>query len=302
MGAGTLTPLHPDMQAVLDAEPSPPAPPPGERDVADLRAEADAATSELSGIPLPVHRVRLLDLGGVPVRLYLPSAEPALPVVVFCHGGGWVTGSLRSYDPFCRRLALASGAAVASVGYRLSPEATFPAALDDVETALTELRARGAELGLDSARPAVAGDSAGGQLAALAALRDREKIAFQALLYPALDPGCSSASHREFAEGYRLFSAEMAWFWKSYLGEADLPAEGDLAGAPPAYVLSAEYDPLRDEAEAYAERLLAAGVPVELRRFAGTLHGFARWFALTDLADAAVEEVGAALRAGLRGV
>jgi acetyl esterase len=243
--------------------------------------------------------VRLLELGGVPVRLYLPTEHSALPAVAFCHGGGWVTGSLRSYDPFCRRLALASGLAVASIDYRLSPEATFPAALDDVETVVRELSAHGGEMGLEGARLAVAGDSAGGHLAALAARRHPETISFQALIYPALDSECATSSHRDLAEGYRLTSAEMKWYWSAYLDGAELPDEGELAGAPPAYVLSAEHDPLRDEAEAYAERLRAAGVPVAQRRWPGTLHGFIRWFALTHLATEAVEELGAALRAGL---
>lgn len=290
--------LHPEIQAVLDDEPAD-APPPWERRVEELREEADAATGELSGLPQPVHRVRLLELGGVPVRLYVPVAGGPLPVVAFCHGGGWVSGSLRSYDPFCRRLANASGTAVASIGYRLAPEATYPAQLDDVDAVLDELLARGEELGVDGARLAVAGDSAGGHLAALAARRRPRDISLQALIYPGLDPACATDSHRELSQGYRLSSAEMAWYWQSYLGGAELPPEGTLSGVPPAYVLTAEFDPLRDEAEQYADRLRAAGVPVVVRRWPGAVHGFARWFALTSLAQQAVDELAGELRRAL---
>jgi acetyl esterase len=298
VGAGHLTGLDPTIKAVLDLEPASAAAL-WERPVEELRAEADEATAVLSGPGEAVERAEELELGGVPVRLYSPVRERPLPVVAFCHGGGWVAGSLHSYDPFCRRLANASGLAVVSVGYRLAPEHTFPAQLEDVEAVLGALEARGAALGLNPAAIAVAGDSAGGHLAALAARRSPARVRLQALVYPALDPACATASHRELSDGYGLSAAEMGWYWRTYLGGRELPGEAGLASAPPAYVLTAEYDPLRDEAEAYAARLRAAGVSVQVRRWPGTAHGFARWLALTPLAAEAVGELADALRAAL---
>jgi acetyl esterase len=295
--------LHPDIQAVLDADPLP-GPPPWEQPLQEMRAEAEATAAEMSGPGEPVGRVGDVVVpgpaGDIHVRVYSPASDAA-PLLVFCHGGGWVTGSVDSYDPFCRRLANATGAVTLSVSYRLAPEHSWPSAVDDADGVLSWAREHADELGGDPDRIGVAGDSAGGEIAATIARRRSDVVRFQALVYPAIDPTRSSESHREFATGFRLTSEEMGWYWRQYLGDAPpaaVYADG-LRGAPAAYVLTADCDPLRDEGEIYAERLRAAGVPVELRRWPGTVHGFVRWFAVTDLAAAAVEELAQAFRVAM---
>jgi acetyl esterase len=243
--------------------------------------------------------------GAIPVRVY------ALPGIVYFHGGGFVIGGLDSHDGTCRALANASGCAVVSVDYRLAPEHRFPAAPEDCYAALRFVAEHGEELGIDPRRLAVAGDSAGGNLAAVTALLARERrgpdLRFQLLVYPVADHAFDTASYRDNAEGYFLTAAMMRWFWGHYL---ERPEQGDdplasplrakdLAGLPPALVITAEYDPLRDEGEAYAERLRKAGVAAELLRYDGQIHGFFSLFDALDDGRAAVERAGAALRAAL---
>jgi acetyl esterase len=217
-------------------------------------------------------------------------------------------GSVESFDTVVRALANASGAVVASIEYRLAPEDPFPAGLDDVLCAVRWLAANAAGLGADPERLAIAGDSAGGNLATVAArrLRGELDLRLQALIYPVTDAGVNTPSYREFGEGYGLTAASMQRFWNLYLDGADgldpdaSPLRSDdLAGSPPALVLTAAADPLRDEGEAYAEALREAGVPVEARRVEGTVHGFWRWLAATSVSRRTVDEVGAALRAAL---
>ena len=217
-------------------------------------------------------------------------------------------GSIDSFDTVVRALANAAGAIVVSVGYRLAPEAPFPAGLEDCLCATRWLAEHAGELGGDPRRLAVAGDSAGGNLAAVVArrLRGEVDLRMQVLIYPVADAGCNTASYREFGERHGLTAASMQRFWNLYLDGADgmapdaspLRAE-DLAGLPPAYVLTAGFDVLRDEGEAYAEALREAGVPTTARRFDGAIHGFWRWLAAAKLSRAAVDEVAAALRARL---
>jgi acetyl esterase len=246
--------------------------------------------------------------GEIPVRIYRPRASAAvgLPVLAFFHGGGWVFGGLDSHDAVCRILAHEAGALTVSVDYRLAPEHAFPAAYEDCLAATRWLLANAGELGGDARRLAVAGDSAGGNLAAAAclALRDRpRRPVFQLLVYPATDMAADSDSHRAFADGYLLTRAAIAWCLERYLrgGNADdvcaspLRAQ-DLAGAAPALVQTAEFDPLRDEGKAYADKLAAAGVPVTHTCYAGMIHGFVRMGALVDAAGEALSEGAAALR------
>jgi acetyl esterase len=249
--------------------------------------------------------------GAIPVRVYAPAAGRGLPGIVYFHGGGFVIGGLDSHDGTCRALANASGCAVVSVDYRLAPEHRFPAAPEDCYAALRFVAEHGEELGIDPRRLAVAGDSAGGNLAAVTALLARERrgpdLRFQLLVYPVADHAFDTASYRDNAEGYFLTAAMMRWFWGHYL---ERPEQGDdplasplrakdLAGLPPALVITAEYDPLRDEGEAYAERLRKAGVAAELLRYDGQIHGFFSLFDALDDGRAAVERAGAALRAAL---
>jgi acetyl esterase/lipase len=234
----------------------------------------------------------------------------ALPLVAYLHGGGWVVGTIEAFDPLCRALANASGALIASIGYRLAPEHPFPAALEDARAAVRWLAANARELGADPDRMGIAGDSAGGNLATVIARRLRDDggppLRFQALIYPACDSGLNTPSYRDAATGFGLRPESMRRYWELYLGGADgrhpdaspLQAE-DLAGLPPAYILTVRDDVLRDEGEAYARALEAAGVPVTLRRYDGAVHGFFRWLAKAELARRAVVETGAALRAGL---
>jgi acetyl esterase len=249
--------------------------------------------------------------GHVPVRLYMPEAPGGRPpLLVYLHGGGWIMGSRASYDPTCRALAVASGVAVLSVEYRLAPEDPFPAAVDDASAALTWAAAEGHALGADPSRLAIGGDSAGANLAAVAARRARDaggpELAFQLLIYPVVDAAHGSGTYEEFADGPGLTRETMRFCWDAYLDGADphdpdaSPLQaGDLAGLPPALVVAAEIDPLRDEGEAYARALEAAGVPVELRRVPGAVHGFWRFGAVSRLARETVASTGASLREAL---
>jgi acetyl esterase len=280
--------------------------------VDQARAGHETETRVLSGPGEEVAEVRdiVVDAacGGIPVRVYRPAGETPLPVIAYLHGGGWMIGSIDSFDTVARALANASGAIVASVGYRLAPEDPFPAGLEDCLCAVRWLTAHAGELGGDAARMAIAGDSAGGNLATIVArrLRGEVELRLQALVYPVTDAGCNTSSYREFGVGHGLTAASMQRFWNLYLDGADglhpdaSPLRSDdLAGSPPALVLTAECDPLRDEGEAYAVALRDAGVPVEARRVPGTLHGFWRWLAVAEVSRRTVAEVGAALRRAL---
>lgn len=248
---------------------------------------------------------------GIPVRLYWPSqAEQARPALVFYHGGGFVLGDLDMVDGSCRSLANESGCIVASVDYRLAPEYRFPAAADDSYAAYQWLRAEAGTLGVDPSRIAVGGDSAGGNLAIVSSLmaRDRREPmpAFQLLIYPVADSNCDSPSYAEFATGYGLTADAMRYYWRNYLAD---PADGrnpyaspllaDLNGLPPAFVLTAEFDPLRDEGEALAGKLVEAGVSVALRRFDGQIHGFFHLGHIIPGGREAISEAASALRNAL---
>jgi acetyl esterase len=255
-------------------------------------------------LPLPV--VADLVADGVPCRLYAKAANA--PVFVYAHGGGWCYGSIETVDRFCRRVADRSGCAVLSVGYRLAPEHVFPAALEDVETVLGYVRREGAGLGVDPSRLAVGGDSAGGQLATVAARRQRDAatpLDHQVLIYPAIDPMTASESFAELGE-YGLDRASMKLAWETFVPEPAqrfspdvAPLAADLAGMPSTLIITAEYDVLRDEGADYADALIAAGVPVVHARYAGMNHGFARKLVLFDAARAAADQVAASLRAAL---
>ena len=213
--------------------------------------------------------------------------EDLLPVIVFFHGGGWVVGSLKSHDAMCRRLSNAAEAIVLSVDYRLAPEAKYPAAAEDCYAATVWASKFIENFGGDPSRLVVCGDSAGGNLAAVVALMARDRggppIAGQVLLYPITDHNFDTKSYKENGSGYFLTTETMKWFWKHYLATPEQGAEpyasplrGDLKGLPPAIVLTAEYDPLRDEANAYASKLQEAGVAVRRIACMGHVHGFLR--------------------------
>ncbi|KAA2252572.1 alpha/beta hydrolase [Solihabitans fulvus] len=252
--------------------------------------------------PLAVHRVADRDIAGpdgtrLPVRIYWPGGDTgsARPIVVFLHGGGWVLCSVDTHDQTCRRLAVGADAIVVSVEYRRAPEHRFPTPVHDAHAALSWAAGHAAALGGDPDRVAVAGDSAGGNLAAAACLLARDlgapRIAAQLLLFPILDHGADTASHREYRDGHFFTSAHLRWYWAQYLADrADgdhpyaSPLRADLAGLPPAHIVTAECDLLRDEAMGYAERLRAVRVAATFRCYPGLFHGF---LAFEDQLDAA---------------
>jgi acetyl esterase len=255
-------------------------------------------------------------VGQIPLRVYRPAGVPdatRLPVYVYFHGGGWVIGDLESHDVLCRQLTAESGACVIAVDYRLAPEHKFPAAADDAWAATRWIAAHAAELGVDGARLAVGGDSAGGNLAAVVALLAREAggpaIALQVLIYPVTDVGSESKTYTDFAEGYMLTRESMRWFTAHYLARKEDAADwrvsplraSSLAGLPPALVITAGFDPLRDEGAAYATRLREAGVRVDYVSFGGMIHGFVGMGRVLESALRAVSLIGGSLRQALGG-
>jgi acetyl esterase len=249
--------------------------------------------------------------GDLPVRIYTPDAPAPRPVIAFFHGGGFVICSVDTHDGLARRLANAIGAVVVSVEYRLAPECRFPGPAEDCYSATVWAHEHADELGGDPGRLMVAGDSAGGNLAAVVTHMARDRggppITFQALIYPVIDAACDAPSYTENAEGYFLSADGMQWFWAHYLGpdgdgahpHASPIRADDHSGLPPAVVITAEYDPLRDEGEAYGEALRAAGVPVTVRRYDGMIHGFVSMPMLFPEADDAIALVVDSLPAAL---
>ncbi|HLZ72939.1 MAG TPA: alpha/beta hydrolase [Dehalococcoidia bacterium] len=307
-------PLDPQARAVLDQMAALGDPPLGTATVEETRRNMAARRAGMPpGEPVAKTEDRSVPgpAGSVPVRIYTPEGRAPFPVLVYFHGGGWVIGDIESHDASVRALTNRSGCVIVSVDYRLAPEHKFPAAADDCFAATQWAAAHAAEFGGDASRLAVGGDSAGGNLAAVVALMAKERggprIAFQLLIYPVTDHNYETASYSENAEGYLLSRDSMVWFWNHYL---NTPAEGknpiasplqaaDLAGLPPALVITAEFDPLRDEGEAYAKRLKAAGVRVTATRYDGMIHGFFGMFLQIDKAKLALDEAAAALCAAL---
>lgn len=250
--------------------------------------------------------------GTIPARVYTPKTlrtkEGLAPCLVFFHGGGWVIGNLETHDVVCRKLAHEGELIVISVDYRLAPEHKFPAAVDDAVTATNWIAANASRLGIDPARLMVGGDSAGGNLAAVVSLHTRDhggaKIAGQVLVYPATEFARTHASHREPETSILLTHSVIGWFANHYMGDADRsdwrasPARAKtLGGLPPAYVLTAGADPLRDEGDEYAAKLKEAGVPVAYKHFPGQFHGFFTMGKLLKQADVAVTDIATWLKA-----
>jgi acetyl esterase len=280
--------------------------------VADARALMTAMAGMSGTRDLPLAKVENRTIPGpagqIPVRIYTPNGTGPFGLLVFFHGGGWVIGNLDTHDGTCRELAHGAGCVVMSVDYRLAPEHKFPAAADDCYAATAWAAAHAAEIGADPARIAVGGDSAGGNLTCVVALMARDKggpaLCFQLPIYPATSTALDMPSYVENATGYLLETEAMVWFWGHYL-ESQTDGESpyasplraqDLKGLPPAFVITAEFDPLRDEGERYAKRLQDAGVPTTLKRFDGMIHGFIGMSAIMDQAKTGIADCCAALK------
>lgn len=308
--------LDPQMKTILDQMAAAKAP--AFYQSTPIAARAQMARQTAKGEPAAVARVENRAIAGpggdLPVRIYTPLGGAPIGALVYFHGGGWVVGSLDMVDQPCRILANASRCVTISVDYRLAPEHKFPAGPEDCYTAVHWTAANATALGC-APRIAVGGTSAGGTLAAATALMARDRggprIDYQLLIYPATRRELDTPSQLEFSEGnyYILSRADMEWFWGHYLADASdaknpyaCPARAaTLKGLPPAMVMTAEFDPLRDEGEVYAMRLEADGVPTVLKRYAGVTHGFFGMPSILEKSRLAIADAGAALRSAFAG-
>ena len=305
-------PLDPQIQAMRDRRAENGSAQLYTLNIDQARAEDLASIRATGGEPEPVYEVvdQLLPGpdGDLPVRVYRPSAERPLPALLYYFGGGWTLGSIDTSDGICRSLANAAGCLVVTVEYRLAPEHPFPAAVEDCHAALRWVAAQAGELGADPARLAVGGDSAGGNLAAVVSLlahADEDlDLAGQLLVYPNTDQLADTGSIIENDDPWLFNRHSVDWYRRHYLAtpqDAENPLASplrakDLGGLPPALVITAEYDPLRDQGEEYARRLAEAGVPVELSRYPGMVHGFFGMAGTVDGGREAIAQAAAHLR------
>ena len=305
--------LYPEVRALLEANEAAGAAAVENLSPEEARQAALDALKAVAGQPEDVGRVEDLSIPHparpIPIRVYTPAAEGPFPCLVYFHGGGWVLCDLDTHDAVCRAISKRAGAVVVAVDYRLSPEHKFPAAVEDCYAATEWVAANAARLGVDPRRIAVGGDSAGGNLSTVMCLKSRDEggpaLALQVLVYPVTNlASFDTPSYREFAEGYYLTRAEMEWFRGHYLArieDAQSPYASpllapDLHGLPPALVITAECDTLRDEGEAYARRLADAGVEVACTRYGGMIHPFFSLGAVFSSGRRAIEQVAAAVR------
>jgi acetyl esterase len=307
--------LDPQMKALLDQAAAAGGKPFHDMTPAEARQAIETMFAAFRGTPKEVGKVEDRKVPGpagqIPIRIYTPAGNGPFGALVYFHGGGWVIGNIETHDIVCRDLTAGAGCVTVSVDYRLAPEYRFPAAPEDCYAATKWVAENARALGIDANRIAVGGDSAGGNLAAVVSqmARDRggPKIAFQLLVYPATDCHNETPSQREFTQdGYILSRADMDWFYGHYLNAGDktnpyaCPALAkSLAGLPPAFVITAEVDPLRDEGEAYAEALRKAGVKVKMKRYNGVCHGFFSMAALIDKGKEAIADCCAELRTAI---
>jgi acetyl esterase len=308
--------LDPDLQLMLRLQRIGGRTADGTESPAQRRWAVDTGSQMIAGEPIGRVVTRELtipaDWGPLPARLYVPeSAAVESGLLVYYHGGGWVLGSLDSHDALCRYLATRAGVRVLSIAYRLAPEHKFPAGVDDALTALRYALSHAAELGADPIRVAVGGDSAGANLAAvvsyLCARSGEPGPLFQLLFYPAVDAVNRAPSRDLFSTGFYLTDEDGTWFDQHYVEPGtdrrdprlSILLADDLSGSPATYLVTAGLDPLRDEGEAFAHKLQAAGVPTVLRRQYGLMHGFASMFGVSDRCREAVAEAASALRTGL---
>ncbi len=312
-------PVDPQMQAVIERAAKSGLPPYYTLSAAEARRLYKETRAILGPAVPDVAESRDLAADGpagpIPLRLYrgfITQADAPLPVLMYFHGGGWTIGDLDTHDIVCRTLANKGRCAVLAVDYRMGPEHKFPAAVEDCVAATRWVAAQAGALGLDPARIAVGGDSAGGNLAAVVSLILRDAggppLVFQALVYPATDQRMDTGSHASFAEGYLLTRGNMLWFRDNYLAPADYAdwrasplLAADLARLPPAHIITAGYDPLRDEGRAYSDRLVAVGVPVVYECFEGMAHGFLTMGGVVAAANHALYRLGQSLAQAFKG-
>jgi acetyl esterase len=307
--------LHPQLAEMVDAAALFEAATPEE--FRAMRDDYVQTAIRLGGALEPVSRVEDVVIarpgGGaaLPARAYWPTAVDPVGALVWLHGGGWCIGDLDGFDRVCRSLCNAASATVVSVDYRLAPEHRYPAAVEDADLAVAWATGHGAaQLGFDPARVAIGGDSAGGNLSAVAALHAKDALRAQLLVYPVVDAGMDTGSYREHGDFPLLTAEAVAFCWRTYVGGDDLARASepdasplraaDLSGAPPAYIAVAGHDVLHDEGIAYARALEAAGVPVTVRDFADMAHGFIRWGGVVDRTRELVADLGAFARDALR--
>ncbi len=307
-----------DLQNILEMIKAAARPPYREMPVAEARAGYQVMVNLLDPDKEPIHRTQDRTIPGpageIPVRIYWPretAAGESLGVFLYLHGGGFVIGDLDTHDPLCRRLSNRGDCIVVSVDYRLAPEHAFPASGEDCVAAMQWCAANAIEFGGDNRRLAIGGDSAGGNLSAVCALHARDnggpELSLQLLIYPGVAPRMDSPSHEAFGEGYLLTRENMDWFMEQYIGNRDLSDDpgfapliaGDHSNLPPAEIIVAGYDPLRDEGMAYAEVLGAAGVPVNLVNYEGAVHAFMQFHSTSAACRDAVEHCGKVLKQAL---
>ncbi len=307
--------VHPDIKALLDQLNQDEGPRIWEMSTSEARELYQGMAAMLDPTDVPIGKVEDMSFttaaATVPVRVYTPVAAPGgpLPCLVFYHGGGFVIGDLDTHDALCRQLANHACCKVVAVHYRRAPEDQFPAAVDDSLAAIHWVESQAGNLGIDANRLAVAGDSAGGNLAAVVSQLTQQvkgpKVCFQILIYPTTRVRAETESMTENAEGYFLDRATMDWFMDCYIPKdvdttdprlSPLLAE-DLSGLPPAYVITAGFDPLRDEGKAYADRLSSSGVEVTYKHYDDMIHGFFNMTGLLEDGRDAVKEAAKALKA-----
>lgn len=312
--AADISKLDPQAKAILDMMAEQEGPKMSDLPPPEARAMYKAMGQMMEPQDLPIGKVEDRTIpgpgGDIPIRLYTPvAADSGLPLILFFHGGGWVIGDLESHDALCRTLANEVGAKVVAVDYRLAPENKFPAAVEDCYAALKWAEAHAGDIGADANRIAVAGDSAGGNLAAVIAQKAKAEkgpaLAMQLLIYPVTDRVASRQSYVDCAEGFLLEKEGMDWFYDCYMDADTDPADpalsplraADLSGLPPAYVVTAGFDVLRDEGTEYAANLKAAGVPVTHVNYDGMIHGFFNMQNVLAVSKPAIQDAAAALKA-----
>ncbi|MCB1110957.1 MAG: alpha/beta hydrolase [Chlamydiia bacterium] len=306
--------LHPTLKEIITVTKEANNPPLSRLPLAEIR-KGPMKMRPLAGEPVPVAKVMNHIIhheeGNLLIRLYYPKENTSLPVLLYFHPGGFVKGDIDAHDPTCRALADASGCLVASMNYPLAPENPYPKALHAAKAVLHWISAHPKEIGSDG-RIAIGGEDAGGNLAAVLSQEVRDEphpqISYQVLVYPQTDFTFSSLSHQEYGRGYLLEKESMEWYRKQYLKGDEDPRHpqisplyaSDFSSLPPAFIVTAEYDPMRDEGESYAKKLKASGVPVTLKRYSGMVHGFFQMAGLLDEARAAIVAVGETLKTHFR--